>query len=401
MEDLGEALKASIEQIIEQWIRAVHQDSKIESARQLAHEAVRNSLPDVLEELATLLSHQQQGNVERLELRSAIHGFARAQQGYDTTEIIREYRLLRQVVLTVLEPQLLNGTPPEILAAARLIDNVLDSIITTSLESYIDARLTELNQMQSQLTLTNQELNRLVQIQQENLSFMAHELKTPLNSIIGHSTLLLRQQQGKIKAKDTAPGLDQLERVVRNSRRLLQLINDTLEISRYHEGQIQLNLTPLNLGEAVASIIEDALTPLAEEKGLQLEVDVSQAPQSAMGDQLRLQQLVTNLVSNAIRYTEEGSIQVSCRQVDADFWEMAIADTGIGISQEYQAQIFDPYAQVSAQGQSIASTGLGLAIVQRIVDLMAGAIEISSEVDQGTTFTVRLPLIHPDGSGST
>lgn len=107
---------------------------------------MRNSLPEVLEELSQLLSHYQSGDPENLEDKSLYHGFIRAQQGYDTAGIVREYRLLRQVVLGALEPELLTGTPSELLRAIRVIDDVLDEIITFSLESYIEARLTELRQ---------------------------------------------------------------------------------------------------------------------------------------------------------------------------------------------------------------------------------------------------------------
>lgn len=394
MKDLGQSLRDTIEQVIEHWIYAVHRDAEIESARHLAYQAVRNSLPEVLEALATLLSRHQASNSDQLEDKSLYHGFVRAQQGYDTAEIVREYRLLRQVILSALEPDLLSGSPRESLRAVYVINDVLDEIITYSLESYIEARLTELKQMQGQLTLTNQELTRLVQAQKDNLSFMAHELKTPLNSIIGQSSLLLRQQQKKIKAKDTATNLDQIERVLRNSRRLLQIINDTLEIARYNEGQIHLNLAPTNVSQVIQDIIEDGLEPLAQEKGLALEIDVSQAPASAMSDALRLQQLVTNLVSNAIRYTDTGSVRVTCRQLDATWWDIAVADTGIGIAIEERSRIFDPYTQatVQEQSQSIVSSGLGLAIVQRIVALMNGTIDVISEVGEGSTFTIVLPL---------
>ena len=396
MRDLGQALAEKVEQVVEDWIRAVHQDAEIESARQLAYEAVRNSLPEVLQELAALLSQHQNGDPEELEDKSLYHGFIRAQQGYDTAEIVREYRLLRQVVLRALEPDLLTGSPIESLRAVRVIDDVLDEIITSSLERYIEARLTEVRQMQSQLTLTNQELTRLVQAQKENISFMAHELKTPLNSIIGHSSLLLQKQRKKLQAKDTATNLDQLERVLRNGRRLLQIINDTLEISRYNEGQIRLNLAPENVGDLVKEIIEDGLEPLALEKGLRLDTDISQAPQSVMTDSLRLQQLVTNLVSNAIRYTNTGSVQITCHQTNAESWEIAVTDTGIGIAEADQLRIFDPYTQASAQTNANAGTGLGLAIVQRIVTLMNGTITVTSEVGVGSTFTLVLPLIRPE-----
>lgn len=392
MEDLGQALEKKVEDVVESWIRAVSQDAEIESARRLAYEAVRNSLPEVLKELASLLSQCQMGDLEELEDKSLCHGFVRAQQGYDTAEIVREYRLLRQVILKALEPELLTGSNIELLRAVRVIDNVLDEIITFSLESYIEARLTELRQMHGQLTLTNQELTRLIQAQKDNLSFMAHELKTPLNSIIGHSSVLLQKQRKQLRSKDTTTNLDQLERVLRNGRRLLQIINDTLEISRYNNGQVQLNLTKTDVSVLIQEVLEDGLEPMALEKGLELSIDVRQAPAPLLTDSLRIQQLVTNLVSNAIRYTDNGSVHVQCRQVDEESWRVSVADTGIGIEEADRALIFDPYIQSNAPTRSVAGTGLGLAIVNRIVLLMKGQIEVISEVGVGSNFVVTLPL---------
>lgn len=395
MDDLGKALEEKAEIITERWIQAVHQDSEIKSAKQLAYEAVRNSLPDVLSELAGLLSKDLSGEEEELERKSFHHGFARAEQGYDTAEIVREYRLLRQTILSVLESNLLSGSTQDLLDSIRLIDGVFDEIIADSLESYIRSRLIELQQMQSQLTLTNQELNRLVRVQKDNLSYMAHELKTPLTSIIGHSNILLRNQQQKLEGRDTATNLDQIERVLRNGRRLLQIINDTLEISRYNEGQIQLNLSLTNLDNLIQETVQDGLGPLAEEKGLNLSVETSQAPQNVMTDPLRIQQLVTNLVSNAIRYTEEGNIWVICHQVNEQFWELKVIDTGIGIEEKVRSLIFDPYNRNFSNATSATGLGLGLAIVERIVHLMEGSIQVESEVGKGSTFTVILPIAKP------
>lgn len=396
MNDLGRALEQKVELITQRWIEAVHQDSEIQSAKKLAYEAVKNSLPEVLKELAGLLSPQLPGDEDDLEERSLCHGWVRAEQGYDTAEIIREYRLLRQVILSVLEADLLSGSAIEVLESVRLIDRVFDEVITVSMESYIESRLVELRQMQSQLTLTNQELSRLVQVHKDNLSYMAHELKTPLTSIIGHSSILLQKQRKKLQERDTAANLNQIERVLRNGRKLLQIINDTLEISRYNQGQITLKLAPVQVGKLIEEVIVDGLASLAEEKNLELTIDVESAPELVMTDSLRLQQLVTNLVGNAIRYTEEGHIHVWCRQRDSDVWEIQVTDTGIGIEEEARAQIFSPYERSSSQAQSIAGTGLGLAIVQNIVTLMQGEIELVSEVGQGSTFTMILPLVRPD-----
>ncbi|MEM6838249.1 MAG: sensor histidine kinase [Cyanobacteria bacterium P01_C01_bin.120] len=396
MNDLGQALEAKVEIITKTWIEAVHRDSEIESAKKLAYEAVRNSLPDILKELAGLLSDKLPGSEKELEQKSLCHGLVRASQGFDTAEIVREYRLLRQTILLTLEPDLLSGSAQEVLDSVRLIDQVFDEVITNSVESYIESRLIELQQLQSQLTLTNQELVRLVQVQKDNLSYMAHELKTPLNSIIGYSSVLLQKQRKQVEKQDSVASLDQLERVLRNGRRLLQIINDTLEISRYDQGLIRLNIMPVRAGSVIREILQDGLEPLALEKELDLMIDVDRMPDIIMTDSLRIQQLVTNLVSNAIRYTEEGSIQVICQPQNEQFWEIQVIDTGIGIEEEAKGQIFEPYIRSNSQEPSISGTGLGLAIVKSIVSLMNGNIELASEVNVGSTFKVVLPLTLPE-----
>ncbi|WP_413166129.1 RsbRD N-terminal domain-containing protein [Capilliphycus salinus ALCB114379] len=230
MNDLGQSLSKQLELIVEQWVEAVHRDGEINSAKELAYNAVKNSLPEVLAEVGRLLSRQHSPDCDQLEEKSFEHGFVRAEQGYDAAEIVREYRILRMIILDVLHPDFRTGSVDEVLEAIKILDNVLDKIIANSLESYIDARLNELKQMQSQLTLTNQELTRLVQVQKDNLAYLAHELKTPLNSIIGYSDLLIREQQKRLKSQDkaTAVNLDHIERVLRNGRQLLKIINDAL-----------------------------------------------------------------------------------------------------------------------------------------------------------------------------
>jgi len=396
MKDLGQALTEKKEAIIQDWIHAVQLDPEIESAERLTYDAVRNSLPKVLQQLAFFLSRNQSGDYKSLEDPSENHGYIRAEQGYNVAELVREYSLLRQILVAKLESDLLTHSPNEMLTALQTIDELLSSIIATSLESYLEARLTEIKQMQGQLTLTNQELTRLVQTQKESISFMAHELKTPLNSIIGYSSLLLQKQKKNIQDKDTATNLDELERVLRNGRSLLKIINDTLEISRHSQGLIQLNLIPTNVGKLIQQIVEDALESLAQQKGLTLNVDVSQAPQSVTTDSLRIQQIVTNLVSNAIHYTDSGSITITCYQVDSESWSIAVEDSGIGISEEDRFRIFDPFVQSSFTSQrdqsSVVSTGLGLAIVQRMVSLLQGTIDVTSEPGEGSTFTVIMPF---------
>ena len=389
--DIGKILLAKTNTIIENWIESIREDVDLESAKGLAYQSVRNSIPLVLEALATLLSQSLGDRIEKLEDNGLEHGIVRAEQGYDVAEIMREYALLRQVIFTVLEPDLLTGSGTEILQKIRVIDAVIDRVISLSLESFVKVRLEELKQLQSQLIFTNQELSRLAVAQREDLSHLAHEMKTPLNSILGFSTLLMQQQQKMAKGKDNSLSLQLTEKVIKNSKQLLRLINDILEISRYEAGKIPLNLESANVRSLIV-LVAEALEYSAEQKNITIALDCDRAPDSILTDRLRLQQIITNLLSNAIRYTESGNITITCETQNSDRWTLAISDTGIGIAPEAQAQIFEPYYRVgSKKDYSPESTGLGLSIVDKMVKLLKGDISLVSQVGAGSTFTVTFP----------
>jgi signal transduction histidine kinase len=393
MVDFGQLLTEKIDIIEQNWVSAVRQDSQIAIAQELTYKAIRDSFPKVLQAMASILSNDGEGDLQKLVESSLEHGVVRAEQGFDPAEIAREYRLLRAVVFETLETGLLQSSPQELLRAVRLIDTVIDEAIARCFNSYTHGRLQELEQLQTQLKLTNQELTRLVRASKENLSQLAHELKTPLTSIIGYSDLLIRKHQQHEKDKDNTPELEHIERILRSGRQLLHLINDALEISRYDAGQMKLQLAPVPVQEIIQQTLE-IVEPLARAKNLELIVDCDRAPEEVVTDALRLQQVLMNLLSNAIRYTDSGSVHITCETQPNQTWAIAISDTGVGIEATDQMQIFDPYFRVMPNNQSYLSnsTGLGLAIVARLVKLMQGEIKLASQISVGSTFTVTLPL---------
>ena len=392
MRDFSQALQDKIDIIVQNWIEAVRADEQIETAKQLTYTSVRDSLPIVLQAIVTMLSESEESDIRTLIEESLDHGTVRAKQGYDAEEIAREYRLLRRVIFDAIEPELLEGSAAEVSRAYRLIDSALDELIADCFKTYTQERFQELQELQNQLQLTNQELTRLFRASQDNLSHLAHELKTPLTSIIGYSELFLRQRNNS-QRKDSVPNLAHIDKVLSNGRRLLRLINDTLEISRYDAGRIQLQLTATNVRSAIGTVVE-IIEPLANAKNLEIAVECDPVLDQVMTDYLRLQQIVTNLVSNAIRYTEAGTITIKTELLSDKHWSICITDTGIGIASEDCDRIFMPFFRADNSLGSLMpdSTGLGLAIVARLVNLLQGKIELVSEVGVGSSFTVIFPL---------
>jgi signal transduction histidine kinase len=388
--NLSQLLCEKADTITEQWIAAVERDRQIPTTDQLSRTAIRDHIPYVLEALTTVLSKIEENDVDTIIQAGLQHGVQRAEQGFEPTEIAREYHLLRSVILNNLQQGLLRSSAEEILWAVSLINAVVDAAVSECFKSYVGQRLQELEKLQHQLTLTNQELNRLISTSQENLSHLAHELKTPLTSIIGYSELFLRQQRSQVK--DSLPNLEHVERVLRNGRQLLRLINDALELSRYDAGGLRLQVVETDVRTVIQTVVE-LIQPMAVSRGLELVLDCDHAPSQVWTDPLRLQQILTNLGSNAIRYTEVGRVTIACYPLGDNQWALTVSDTGIGIAPDNQAQIFEPYFRVPAPDQLYLpeSTGLGLAIVQRLVKLLQGDINLTSELAVGTTFRVIFP----------
>lgn len=393
MINFSQLLADRADAIIKQWMDAVQQDRHLKSDDTLSETAVRDHLPLVLDAMVTILSKTQASELQPLVEASFQHGILRAEQGFDPVEITYEYRLLRRAIFSALEPELMSESATEVYRVVRLIDMVVDEAIGQCFKSYVDERLKELDKLQSQLAMASQELDRLVRTSQDSLSPLTDELKARLNTIIGYSELLLRQQQKQtLGVQENLPRIEHVERVLRNSRHLLHLINDATELSRYESGNLRLHLLPTDVRTTIQEIVQVTESAIAA-KGLHISIDCDAAPGQVLTDPLRLRQIITNLLNNAIRYTESGSIQVRCQILPDQQWSLSITDTGIGIAPEHQSRIFDPYYRVNPGDQSFLpeSTGLGLTLVNRLVTLLQGEITIESEPGVGSTFTVKFP----------
>jgi signal transduction histidine kinase len=219
------------------------------------------------------------------------------------------------------------------------------------------------------------------------LANMSHELRTPLNAVLGYAELLADGIYGELTEK--ARGV--LERVQSNGKHLLGLINDVLDLSKIEAGQLTLAIDDYAMPAVVHSVV-GATESLAKAKGLSLVTSVPRVLPLGRGDERRLTQVLLNLVGNAIKFTDKGSVGIEVALADNCF-ELAVKDTGPGIAEADQARIFEEFQQVdNSNTRKKGGTGLGLAISKRIVEMHGGAITVESEPGKGSTFRVVVPV---------
>ena len=216
---------------------------------------------------------------------------------------------------------------------------------------------------------------------------MSHELRTPLNAILGYTELISDGIYGPVPDQIH----EVLDRVEHNGRHLLELINAVLDISKIEAGRLILNLDEYSMHDVAREVVA-AVQPLAAEKGLALSLEAADDLPSGRADPARLRQVLMNLVGNAIKFTESGSVSVEAARRE-DTFEVSVEDTGPGISIDDQERIFDEFQQVDdSNTREKGGTGLGLAISRKILRLHGGDIEVESAPGRGSTFRFHLPV---------
>ncbi len=225
------------------------------------------------------------------------------------------------------------------------------------------------------------------------LASMSHELRTPLNAIIGLTEMMVTNAA----RFGTEKALEPLRRVNAAGTHLLSLINEVLDLSKIEAGKLELNPEPVNLARLVDEVIGTA-GQLAEKNNNRLIVEAQENVGALKADPMRLKQILLNLLSNACKFTKEGEVALRVRKVvdGRDWVELAVADTGIGLSAEQQAKLFQDFTQAdSLTARRYGGTGLGLALSRKLARMMGGDVTVASEPGKGSVFTVRLPGTAP------
>ncbi len=275
----------------------------------------------------------------------------------------------------------------------RIEANLRDAVLALGRQQQLleeqNATLIQQNQalenQRQQIQLQNVKLTEAAQLKSQFLATMSHELRTPMNAIMGFSQLLLRQRTL------TPNQIEMVQRILTNSQHLLTLINDVLDLSKIEAGRLELKLERFNLEDLLASTIAE-LRSLADQKNLNLYLEFDLSNPLITNDSFRVRQVLANLISNALKFTDAGEVEIRVWETTLGQIAIAVRDTGIGIAAENLDHIFEEFRQLD---QTIArrqpGTGLGLAITRWLIDLMQGSISVESEPDRGSTFRVEIP----------
>ncbi|MBO4637375.1 MAG: DegV family EDD domain-containing protein, partial [Clostridiales bacterium] len=242
----------------------------------------------------------------------------------------------------------------------------------------------------------HKEIEILNKAQNSFFSNMSHEIRTPINTIIGLNEMILREDVSDEVLEDAA-------NIKSAGKLLLNLINDILDMSKFQSGKMQLLSVPYQTGDMLSDIV-GMMWIRAKEKKLEFKVDVSpEIPAELVGDEVRIKQILINIINNAIKYTKEGtvSLSVQCEMQDSKICKMiyTVTDTGVGIKTEDIPYLFSAFKRVDEDSNKhIEGTGLGLSIVKQLVDLMGGKVNVNSVYTKGSTFIVEIPQIS-EGEG--
>jgi signal transduction histidine kinase len=305
-------------------------------------------------------------------------GSAAAREGVPLVETTRGHQHWRDVLIEVTREEAARlGTPPD----------VTETVIR-AVHANADASLVRIaNAYDVQLRETNAQLSRASEFKSEFLTKMSHQLRTPLTAIIGFCEVLMQGMDGEL-SRDQAQDIAEIHK---SGLVLLQLVNDILDLSKIEAGKIEIVVQEVDLPSVVDQVIA-SMHHIAETKALKLTSELSSETKRVMGDPDRVREVLTNLVSNAIKFTPAGSVAI--RSMPAGpMAEISVLDTGIGIEPAAHKRIFEEFRQASEKiSRTYGGTGLGLSIARKLVELQGGQMGLESAPGKGSRFWFTLPM---------
>ena len=331
---------------------------------ELIHRRLDRHYKWALEGQVSVLSQALHGYLIAMPAVSGEHGFTQMQQAVRISPLSHEGRAI--------------GT-------LTIIDDVTERVAR---ESELQAQIEERSRLLSSEKLARSEAERANRLKDEFLATISHELRNPLNAILGWAHMM---RLGKLNEANMERAV---ETIYRNAQSQTQLVADLLDVSRIISGKLRLDVRTVDLISIVNAAI-DSIRPATDAKSIRLQTMLDPAAGPISGDADRLQQIVWNLLTNAVKFTPKGGkIQVKLQRIDSHV-EVVVSDSGVGISKEFLPYVFDRFRQADASTTRIhGGLGLGLSIVHQLVDLHGGTVTVQSEGEgKGATFTIVLPFV--------
>jgi len=368
-------------------IRQSLQETLFTNRAEMRPREVANIAAEKVEMLISALPHPELG-VE--------HGAKLCQMGLSIQTVLALVQATRRFVLATFEKDLLQ----QVLDAVDIYQNAVMRGFIQEREKLI---LSEQERIRGAMqiaigrfTVEVKDIQAMAQRSNEANEFktrfiarVSHELRTPLGALLGMSEMLQQSVYGPLSPAQ----LDITQRIIDNTHALERVFTELLDQSQIESGQLRLRQDEFS-PKVLAHTVHENNLPLALRKGLTMQLVLDpDLPNTLFGDKGRIEQILSNLAVNAIKYTQTGGIEIRLNKNGAEQWSMQVKDTGIGISEEDRALIFEPFRQADeSMGRKFGGVGLGLAIVQQLVTAMNGSIDVESKVGYGSTFRVILPL---------
>jgi signal transduction histidine kinase/ActR/RegA family two-component response regulator len=387
-------LQRDVELLIERWSRRAMQEQP--HASRSHHAALLDHIADLLHALARSLAESDPADTSQHCLPATVHGETRWEIGWSLPEVVRDYQILRLVILDYLD-EVIEISPAS--RAVMAIGLALDESIAASVTMYVSSREAHLRQLEEERAERERQIQEFLRQRAESLrevdrrknefmSTLGHEMRNPL-APLSHSVRLLELNNTQ------DPVLAEVRNIIsRQVQQLERLADDLLDVSRVAQGKIELRKAPTDLTVVARQAVETS-KPHLDARKHHFEIAFPDEPVWVEGDALRLVQVVVNLLNNSAKYTEPGGQVRLAVERDERSAIVRVVDNGIGIPQDLLPHVFELFTQGDRSGDhSQGGMGIGLALVRRLVELHGGTITVESAgLGKGSEFVVRLPLI--------